>query len=180
MKKSSKVYKLFINYEKEEKWLNEMSGKGFNLVNYTWGCYRFEKGRPGEYVYRIELLKELPNHPESEDYIEFLSDSGIEHVTSYARWAYFRRKADQGAFNLYSDYDSRIQHHQRIAVMMGIIMMSNLVSGITMLNWRMSNGKEFPLYISTLNLIVALLLATIVISQYLRISQLKKEREIHE
>lgn len=78
------VRKLFANFEKEEKWLNEMASKSLNLVDYSFGRYLFEEGTPGEYIYRIELLKEDPMHAESKAYINFMEDSGVECVATYA------------------------------------------------------------------------------------------------
>lgn len=60
------------DFEKEEKWLNEMSAKGMQLVGVGIFKYIFEEGNPGEYFYRIELLEELPTHPESISYIRFM------------------------------------------------------------------------------------------------------------
>ncbi len=56
------------------------------------GRYLFEKGSPGAYVYRIELLQYMPGHPEGAAYLEFLAESGIEVVASSLRWVYLRKK----------------------------------------------------------------------------------------
>lgn len=110
------VYRWFSigAYEREEKWLNEMSSKGMQLV-YTNGFrYVFEEGTPGEYVYRLELLDHLPYSAESIAYIRFLEEAGIEHVASFMRWVYLRKKASDGPFDIYSDIDSRMKHNRRI------------------------------------------------------------------
>lgn len=101
-------------YEKEEKWLNSMSAKGLQLVSTNGIRYVFEEGGRGEYVYRLELLEHLPSHPESVMYLRFLEETGVEHVSSFHRWVYLRKKAGAGAFEVYSDIDSKLAHHRRI------------------------------------------------------------------
>jgi hypothetical protein len=109
-------YKVFFawDFEKEEKWLNEMSVKGMNLIGVGAFKYVFEEGNPGDYVYRIELLDEWPSHPESMAYIHFLEDTGAEHIGSVLRWVYLRKKANMQAFDLFSDIDSRINHLKKV------------------------------------------------------------------
>lgn len=121
------IRKLYYDYEKEEKWLNEMALKGMALSNYSWCKYAFEDCEPGEYIYRIELLKDLPTHPNSMAYIKFMQEMGVEHVASYMRWVYFRKKASEGQFDLYSDIESRITHYKRINLLWSIL---SLVEGI--------------------------------------------------
>jgi hypothetical protein len=96
------------SYEQEEKWLNQMSAKGLQLVSVGFCKYVFEDGAPGEYNYRLELLENLPSHPESIAYIRFLEEAGIEQIGTYFRWVYFRRKATDGAFDLYWNHASNI------------------------------------------------------------------------
>ncbi|WP_442904154.1 DUF2812 domain-containing protein [Gordonibacter sp.] len=43
-----------------------------------------------------------------------MEDAGIEQVASLGRWIYFRKRTDGGAFELFSDIDSRIKHLWRI------------------------------------------------------------------
>ena len=74
-----KVIKKFFwawEYEKEEKWLNEMAAKGLALVDYSIFRYSFEPCEPGEYTFKIQLLEHNPNHPESEQYIREVAVEG--------------------------------------------------------------------------------------------------------
>ncbi len=117
------VYKLFWawDFEKEEKWLNEMAAKGFLLTDVGGLRYVFQEGAPGEYRYHLEWLQHFPSHPESIAYIKFVEETGAEHVGSFKRWVYFRKKAAEGAFNLFSDLDSRITHFRRITRLIGLL-----------------------------------------------------------
>ena len=135
------VRKAFWDYEKEEKWLNEMSAKGMALTDYSWCRYVFEEAQPNEYTYRIELLENMPNHAESVAYIRFLEESGVECVATYTRWIYLRKKTSEGSFEIYTDIDSRIKHYKRIYTMWNTLTfveftagLSNLVIGIVNLN----------------------------------------------
>lgn len=108
------IRKPYWDYEKEENWLNEMAQKGLNLVDYSWCKYTFEDGKNGEYIYRIELLDNMHHHPESQKYLEFLKDSGVEHVASYMRWVYLRKKASEGSFEVYTDIESKIKYFSKV------------------------------------------------------------------
>lgn len=46
------------------------------------------------------------------------------------QWVYFRKKMEDGQFDLFSDLDSKIQHLDRIGRMLLIIGMANLVIGL--------------------------------------------------
>ncbi len=109
------------NFQEEEKWINEMSEQGLHLVDAGRFRYVFEKGEPGAYRYRLELLQNYPNHPESADYIAFMEETGAEYVDHVDRWVYFRKKAADGEFDLYSDINSRIAHVQRILTLIRIL-----------------------------------------------------------
>ena len=102
------------NFDKEEKWLNEMAAMGLALVAVSGICYTFERSEPGEYGIRIELLNNLPSFPESEEYIRFLESTGAEHIGSTFRWVYFRKKKVNGEFDLFSDYNCRMRHLNRV------------------------------------------------------------------
>lgn len=124
------IRRAFWNYEKEEKWLNEMSAKGFALVDYTWCRYVFEDCQPGEYIHRIELLESQSNQPEGVRYIQFMEESGAEQIATYMQWAYFRKKSAAGAFDIYSDLGSRISHYRRVMRLWLLLSILELVVGI--------------------------------------------------
>ena len=48
-------YYTIADYEREQKWLNAMSRSGWNFVRTNGFIYTFEKGTPGEYIYKIDL-----------------------------------------------------------------------------------------------------------------------------
>jgi len=109
------IRKPYWNFENEENWLNEMSQSGYCLIKYTWCKYVFESCERGEYIYRLEYLEYDFNDNRTTKYIEFLEEMGVEYVSHYMRWVYFRKKASDGPFEIYSDIDSKITHLERIS-----------------------------------------------------------------
>lgn len=169
MKKT--VYKFFGNYEKEEAWLNSMASQGWHCTDYFCTRYRFERGKPGEYIYRIQLLENPVKHPDSISYLEFLEDMGIEIFANQIRWVYFRKKALDGPFELFSDLESRIKHYQLILRILVPIALFNLFLAIT-------GRPSWPL--NLLNVGAAALPAVPSWAYHRRVQQLKAEKTIRE
>ncbi len=111
-----KVYKIFFvwEYEKEEKWLNKMSAKGWQLIKGGSFKYLFEKGEPNEYDYKLELLEEEPDSPKSKNYIDFLKEANIENVGKCKNWIFLRKKTADGGFSSDNKTLSHINHSLRV------------------------------------------------------------------
>jgi hypothetical protein len=175
------MHKAYWNYEREEKWLNDMSAKGFALADYCWIRYVFEDCEPGKYVYRIQLLEHWATHWESRRYIDFVESTGAQCVSTYMRWVYFRKPAADGPFELYSDIPSKIRHFR---------MVRGFWAGLTILEYAagLSNvliGAKPP--VSPANIVLGSVLVllgivfTIMIVKLTRnIQKLKKQRQIVE
>jgi len=176
------IYKLFWvwDFDKEEKWLNEMAAQGLQLCRVGYCKYVFEAGLPGEYVYRLEMLEHWPQHPQSVQYINFLEDTGAEQIGSLLRWVYFRKKpsGDQG-FDLYSDIDSRIRHLNRILMLTGILGGLTLLNGLNNLI-HLSHYTLANSVIGLLCLAVALLIGFGFLRLYSKRHKLKKEQFLYE
>lgn len=126
MREKKTVFKLFFvwDFEKEERWLNEMAQEGWVLDNTGFSFYTFVRCEPGEYIIRLEM------NPSS-DYRAFVKELGAEYIGGCVNWVYFRRKAELGSFELLSDIDSRLTHLSRIDRMLSLICLANLILGIT-------------------------------------------------
>lgn len=122
-----KLIKIMVDFEKEERWLNKMAAQGLALVNYTFLTYTFEACEPGEYIYRIEYFGKSANSAEGESYISFLEEASVEHVCNYTHWIYFRRKATEGPFDLYSDIDSKLAHYKKILTFWGMLLVAEIL-----------------------------------------------------
>lgn len=175
-------YKVFLafNYDKEEKWLNEMSAKGFHMVSPGAFHYVFEEDRNEQYIYRLELLDNLPTNYESTSYIHFLEETGAEYMGSVLRWVYFRRNAKEGEFELYSDVDSKINHYKRI------LYLFLAITPITVINvtnsFHLYNGLSFTfrlfVFLLTSFLLCLLVIGILKITNLIR--RLKKEKYLRE
>ncbi|WP_404348106.1 DUF2812 domain-containing protein [Sutcliffiella horikoshii] len=111
---------VFLDFEKEENWLNNMCKQGYALNKIANNYYYFEACEPGEFSYRIEFLKE-ETIPEKDSYLEFMNEMEIDHIAAINRWQYFRRKTILGDFTIYSDIQSKIEHYQRINIIWYIL-----------------------------------------------------------
>lgn len=177
------VRKPYWNYEKEEKWLNEMAAKGLGLRKYSWCRYEFEDMPKGEYTYRIIYLKESFNHPESQKYIEFLEETGVEYVSSYMHWVYLRKKTADGPFEVYSDIDSKLQHFRKINAWWTFLMLLEFgAAAINIVTYLID--RRYP---TTPNLYMGLVVFALGIMFFFigrpirkRIRKLKREKAIHE
>lgn len=179
------IRKAYWNYEKEEKWLNEMSAKGFALTDYSWCRYVFSETENNEYTYRIELLDKRPNHPESIAYLKFLEENGVEYVASYMRWVYLRKKTSEGAFDIYTDIESKIEHFKKINVfwlaLMGVEFSAALINIIVGLFNHGGNKIEYMnLGLALPLLLVGIMFWRLGVPIRRKIKELEKEKTIHE
>lgn len=187
------VYKVFTvaEFEKEENWLNEMSAKGLQLTDVGLCRYVFEEGIHSEYVYRLELLENMPAHPESAAYIRFMEEMGVEHVGSMLRWVYFRKKASDTPFDIYSDLDSKTRHFRRINLLCNWLIGANLAAGVV--NLLLFAGDLVNTYMGVavhlhaanftvggVNLAIAVLIFVLARPIRLRLKTMQKESAVHE
>ena len=112
------------DFVKEENWINEMAMQGWVLDGVGFCTYHFIACEPGEYSVKLEL------RDCDEDYEQLLKESGVEVVGRYLKWFYYRKKTELGAFELFSDIDSRIAHLDRIAKMLVLIGAANILIGV--------------------------------------------------
>ena len=85
MRKTIRKWFWIWDFDKEEKWLNEMAAKGLCLVSVGFCKYEFEDCLPGEYKICLQLLKKCPRNPEMQKYMEFMEETGAEHVGTFTR-----------------------------------------------------------------------------------------------
>ena len=133
------IWKAYWDCEKEEKWLNEMVAKGMALTDYSWCRYVFEETPNNQYTYRIELLENMPTHPESIAYLKFLEESEVECVATYMRWVYLRKKTSEGSFQIYTDIESKIKHYKRINTFWNTLMFVEFAAGLSNLSIGLIN-----------------------------------------
>ena len=167
MNEHKTVHKLFWvwDFEKEERWLNKLAMEGWALENAGFCTYTFVRSEPGEYIIRIEMSKNA-------DYRSFVEGLGAEYVGGCFNWFYFRRKAELGTFDLFSDIDSRIGHLDRIGKMLWLLCLANILIGLSCI----SSGN----YYAFLNLLCAALLSYGLGRIHGKKEALESERLLHE
>lgn len=107
------VFKLFLDYSKEEKWLNEMAKKGCQLDKVTVG-YHFHQAEPEDSRIRIDF-RYFRNRAEYVDYCTLFEDSGWKHIagTRQSGLQYFKRMSAASNEDIFSDNESRAQRYIR-------------------------------------------------------------------
>ena len=154
-------------FEREEAWLNEMAANGWVLEEVGLCRYTFVRCTPGEYVVRTEM------HPADDKYVAFMEETGAEYVGRMMLWIYFRKKTEDGVFDLYSDIDSKIAHLDRIGKMLTAVGAGNLIIGV-------ANTLNPHNNFGWVNLLCATLLMYCLGRIHGKKEALERERELHE
>ena len=155
------------DFEKEERWLNNMATDGWVLDGVGYATYYFVRSEPGEYFIRLEM------RDSSDEYMRFMEEMGAEPAGQYFKWHYFRRKSELGTFDLYSDIDSRLEHLKRISRLLKIVGLANIIIGVAN---SINLGNALPV----VNLLCGCLLMYGLGRIDGKADELKNERDIHE
>lgn len=119
--------KIFLDIEKEVKWLNEMSSKGYKLVNRKGFSYVFEPCEPNKYIYQVEK-RGVFSTKEDPEYINFLDELNIRLIDSQLGWFYFEKDNDGKEFEIFTDSASKIKHYQKLMVTLIVISLFSINS----------------------------------------------------
>ena len=179
MRRTIRKFFFVWDFDKEEKWLNEMAAKGLALVSTGFCKYEFEDSLPGEYKVCLQLLDKMPSHPESQKYIAFMEETGAEHVGSFTRWVFFRKKASEGDFQLFSDNGSKVKYMTSMLSFVALIVGLNLYIGLYNLFVVFFLHSAFN-YIGLLNFAIALVGIPGVIKLWKKRNRMKKESQLFE
>ena len=93
--------------EEMERYLNEMSHEGWQCCEIVRDELRFVRGEQDEYTYRVQYFYESRDG-EKDDYLRTLGETGAALAGEYGEALILRKKTADGAFELYSDLDSKI------------------------------------------------------------------------
>ena len=97
MKTSRIVINWFIDFDKEEKWINEMACNGWAFWHTNGVIYRFKRCQPGEFIYQIDFDEQKPKAGVG-DYAVFRSSCGDVFVHQWKQKIYWKRAASSGPF----------------------------------------------------------------------------------
>lgn len=168
------MYRFFLDYEKEEAWVNDMADQGWHLKRTMVGYFVFEKGEPGQYIYRNELVK-----GKNQDYYDFLDTMNIECVSKFGPWAYYRKKKLEGPFELFSDSSSKIKYLQSISRLFISVAFLNLLIGF--INLYIGLGESTERFLTTGLSFINFIVVIIMCMQILKVERRKKglQLELH-
>ncbi len=181
MRKS--VFKFFgvWDYEKEERWLNEMAAKGLTLVSMSFCKYIFEETNPSEYTIRLQLLPNSPKSIEGESYIRFVEETGATYLSSFKKWVYFKKAKAEGEFNLISDRSAIISQLSRIRNLLTVLiaaLLAVILAIVFHFKFTFPLGEIIFLAVSYGSMIS--LLTFNLIRVMLKIEKVRKERSLFE
>lgn len=124
MRKTVRKWFWVWDFEKEERWLNEMALSGWVLDKVGFCRYEFISCEPGEYTVRLEM------HTYDEEYLRFMEETGAQYIGRVFQWIFFRKKTADGEFDIFSDLDSKINHLDRIGKGIWCVGIANLLIGL--------------------------------------------------
>ena len=108
-----KVFKCFIDFTKEEKWLNEMSHKGYKFTNKSLG-YKFKRITPKDVIYKIDY-RNFKSNKDFIDYCTLFEDSGWKHIygSKSSGKQYFEKTSPNSQEDIFSDNLSKASRYKR-------------------------------------------------------------------
>lgn len=174
------IYRLFMDYEKEEAWLNEMSAKGLHLVKYQFARYTFEVGQPGEYQYKIQLLEQLPSHPDSQNYLQFLEEIGVQQVDSTMRWVYLRAKTSDQINLIHPDVKCRLVQQKMIFKLFCTLLFVEFCCLIPNIINLIRHQMTPTIFFISILLLIIIVIIRLTLRSFRKIKKLEQEAMIFE
>jgi hypothetical protein len=112
-----KKCKLFFNFEKEEKWLQDMASNGWQLQSVLF-TYTFKKTKPEAAVIRTDCHI-FNSRSRYLDYLTLFEDCGWKHIAGYKSGGmqYFIRTRADASEDIFSDAASKAGRYKRAADM---------------------------------------------------------------
>ncbi len=116
---------IFLSIEKEEAWLNEMSGKGLRFVKKRGlFSYEFEENTTEEiYRYYVDERLFVKDNPE---FLQFLEELHIKLIQKQLGHYYFETTEENMQEHIYTDKDSRQRLYKRCILMCFAIAIMNI------------------------------------------------------
>ncbi|SDN76720.1 DUF2812 domain-containing protein [Acetanaerobacterium elongatum] len=108
-----KQFKIFIDFAKEEQYLNSQAKKGCRFFKSSClGFYHFVNEAPKDTNYRIDY-RVFKNQYDFNNYVTMFEDSGWRHVygTKYSGRQYFLPVRENAAEDIFSDITSKAQRY---------------------------------------------------------------------
>ncbi|QWU43880.1 DUF2812 domain-containing protein [Bacillus sp. NP247] len=107
--------KFFLDFEKEEKWLEEMAWKGYQLKSNTFG-YKFKIAEPEDTEIKIDH-RVFNRRSDFINYCTLFEDSGWKHIAGnwWSGTQYFKKVDEESEDDIFSDQMSRAGKYKRLS-----------------------------------------------------------------
>ncbi|CAM4302733.1 MULTISPECIES: DUF2812 domain-containing protein [Bacillus cereus group] len=107
--------KFFLDFEKEEKWLEEMAWRGYQLESDTFG-YTFRYTEPEDATIKIDH-RVFSRKSDFINYCTLFEDSGWEHIAGnwWSGTHYFKKVNEESEDDIFSDQMSRAGKYKRLS-----------------------------------------------------------------
>lgn len=108
-----RVFKVFVDFDKEERWLNSMATQG-HLVSSSGPLYAFTPVTPHSAVVRIDFQPNM-SAADFDDYTTLFADSGWQHVSGSRTTGnqYFASMSRGGDDKIFSESDANVRRYRR-------------------------------------------------------------------
>lgn len=126
-----KKLKLFLNFDKEEAWLNHMAAEGFLLTNAGFITYTFKEVKPAASVVRIDY-QEAMSQADYTDYLSLFADAGWQLLSGSRKGGaqYFAASNADPNADIFSDTESKAQRYKRSIAVWGALAAPFLVFSV--------------------------------------------------
>lgn len=118
-------FKFFMDFEKEEAWLDEMAADGWRLerVVPTFGKYVFTRLKDDEFCPKVRIDLRIVPRKEKYEYMELFNESGWKNICSsnINGQQYFRQISEGSSDSIFSDKSSEMQRDKRWGNLLAIL-----------------------------------------------------------
>lgn len=112
-----KKIRCYISLDKEEKWLNEMASRGWELDG-KYIKYEFRKTSPDNTIIKIDY-RNFKSKDDFQNYIILFKDCGWEHIAGTKRSGkqHFKKIDKSAGDDIFSDVSSKAERYKKISNM---------------------------------------------------------------
>lgn len=112
-----KKFRCFLDFEKEENWLNEIAEQGWEFCGKSYK-YEFRKIVSNNSIIKIDYHI-FKNNSDFQDYLALFRDSGWEHISGSTKSGtqYFKKVKDGDVTDIFSDIPSKEARYKRLSNM---------------------------------------------------------------
>ena len=107
MKTSKISINCFVDFDKEEQWLNDMVQKGWAFWHTNGVIYRFKACKPGEFIYQIDFDEKKKEG--IDDYVVFRRSCGDQFVHQCKNRIYWKRETTSGPFEAENNVAAKLR-----------------------------------------------------------------------